>query len=146
VPIAGIRLGSINSRILPQADARPDTGSRLSTDKIQLVYGSECVMACEIDRKWFGMLSDIDVQHAMKEKRGRDLVPHRIHQKRRQQWVHVNDILSRPLEECYQAQVITNFKWEDWIDASKAVAKPHVRSDTRLKNYPNRGRPIEGPK
>jgi hypothetical protein len=103
-------------------------------------------MACEIDRKWFGMLSDIDVQHAMKEKRGRDLVPHRILQMRRQQWVHVNDILSRPLEEGYQAQVITNFKWEDWIDASKAVAKPHVRSDTRLNSFPNRGRPIEGPK
>ena len=32
------------------------------------------------------------------------------------------------------------------IDPTKVVAKPHERTDTRLKNYPYRGSPIEGPK
>lgn len=59
--------------------------------------------------------------------------------------MHVNDILSRPLAESYQAQVLDDFKWEDWIDPEKAVRRTHQRSDTRLKNYPYRGRPIEGP-
>jgi len=37
---------------------------------------------------------------------------------------HINDILEHPLEESYQAKVIENFKWEDWIDPAKTLAKP----------------------
>jgi hypothetical protein len=91
-------------------------------------------------------MKDVELLKAAVKTSGGEPTPYQVDQMRHQQWVHVNDILSRPLEESYQAQVIADFKWEDWIDASKAVAKPHVRSDTRLKNYPNRGRPIEGPK
>jgi hypothetical protein len=65
---------------------------------------------------------------------------------RYQQWVHVNDILSHPLEESYQARVIENFRWEDWIDPAKTMTKTHKRSDIRLKDYPYRDRPVTGPK
>jgi hypothetical protein len=32
------------------------------------------------------------------------------------------------------------------VDESKTVSNPHKRGDVRLKNYPYRGRPIEGDK
>jgi hypothetical protein len=35
-------------------------------------------MSCEIDLEGFGFRSDIDVQHAMKEKQGQEMVPYRI--------------------------------------------------------------------
>lgn len=54
-------------------------------------------------------------------------------------------ILEPPLEESYQAKVIKDFKWEDWIDTAKTITKAHKRSDTRLKNFPNRSKPIESP-
>jgi hypothetical protein len=63
-----------------------------------------------------------------------------------QQWTHLNDILDRPLEQSYQARPIEGFRWADWVDPDKAVPRPHARSDTRLKNHPNRERPIEGPR
>ena len=72
--------------------------------------------------------------------------PYQVDLMRYQQWVHVNDILGNPLEDSYQASVIEDFKWADWADGSKAVAKTHARSDTRLKNYPYRERPISAPK
>ncbi len=68
--------------------------------------------------------------------------PYQVDLMRYYQWQHINDILSHPLEESYQAQVIENFKWEDWIDASKSVPNPHKRGDIRLKNYPYRERPV----
>jgi hypothetical protein len=40
-------------------------------------------------------------------------------------------------------EVIENFKWEDWIDPEKKITKTHKRSDTRLKNYPYRSKPVE---
>lgn len=64
---------------------------------------------------------------------------------RYQQWFHVNDILEHPLNESYQAKVIENFKWDEWIDPVKAIAKTHERTDTRLKNYPYRSKPITLP-
>jgi hypothetical protein len=57
----------------------------------------------------------------------------------------VNDILEHPLEDSYQAKIIENFKWEEWIDPAKTVAKHHERTDTRLKNYPYRSKPIVSP-
>jgi hypothetical protein len=62
------------------------------------------------------------------------------------QYRHINDILRHPLEESYQAKVIENFKWKEWIDPSKTVPNSHKRADIRLKNYPYRGRPVEGPR
>lgn len=50
-----------------------------------------------------------------------------------------------PLEESYQARVIENFRWEDWIDPAKTLAQPHMRTDTRLKNYPYHDRPVAVP-
>jgi formylmethanofuran dehydrogenase subunit E len=61
------------------------------------------------------------------------------------QWAHVNDILNRPLEESYQAEVIEDFKWEDWINPQKTIIKKHKRADIRLKNHPQRERVINGP-
>lgn len=58
------------------------------------------------------------------------------------QWQHVNDILSHPLHESYQAKIIKDFKWDDWVDNTKSITKPFKRSDTRLKNYPYREKPI----
>lgn len=63
-----------------------------------------------------------------------------------QQYTHINDIFSRPLEESYQAEVIKDFKWADWVDPTKTVQQPHKRADIRLKGYPYRGKPIEVPK
>ena len=71
--------------------------------------------------------------------------PYQVDLLRYYQWEHINDIFSRPLDESYQAKVIPNFKWADWIDPAKTIAKPHARSDIRLKNYPYRERPIQEP-
>jgi hypothetical protein len=60
-------------------------------------------------------------------------------------WLHINDILEHPLEESYQAKIIENFKWEEWIDPAKMITKPHERTDTRLKNYPFRSKPVQSP-
>lgn len=69
-------------------------------------------------------------------------LPYQVDLLRFYQWRHVNDILSRPLHESYQAKVVEDFKWDDWVDEAKRVVKPFVRSDTRLKNHPYRERPI----
>lgn len=53
-----------------------------------------------------------------------------------------NDIFDHPLKESYQAKVIENFNWEDWVDMTKTIKKPHSRSDTRLKNDPYRKKPV----
>ncbi len=71
--------------------------------------------------------------------------PYEVDLMRYQQFRHVNDVLERPLEESYQAQVIPNFKWEDWIDPKKVMVSPHRRVDIDYKNWPYRGKPIEGP-
>ncbi len=71
--------------------------------------------------------------------------PYQVDKLRYLQFTHVNDILEHPLEMSYQAQVIEDFRWEDWIDPDKTIAKPHGRGDIRLKNYPYRVSPISGP-
>ena len=47
--------------------------------------------------------------------------PYEVDLMRYQQFRHVNDVLGRPLEESYQAQVIPNFKWAEWIDPAKVM-------------------------
>ncbi|WP_102225760.1 formylmethanofuran dehydrogenase subunit E family protein [Acidimangrovimonas sediminis] len=71
--------------------------------------------------------------------------PYQVDLLRYLQWKHVNDILEHPLDRSYQVQVLENFRWEDWIDPARAIAAPLARTDTRLKNYPYRPRPISGP-
>jgi formylmethanofuran dehydrogenase subunit E len=68
--------------------------------------------------------------------------PYQVDLLRYYQWKHVNDVLSHPLNESYQAKIIKNFKWDDWIDKSKTFTSPFERSDTRLKNYPYREKPV----
>jgi hypothetical protein len=91
-------------------------------------------------------MPDVESLKAVVKLAGGYPTPYQVDLMRYQQWVHVNDILDRPLAESYQAQVIDNFKWDDWIDPGKVIAKPHVRGDIRLKNHPYRGRPVEGPR
>ena len=95
---------------------------------------------------WKPKVNNVEVQELkMSVKRVGKPTPYQVDRMRHLQWVHVNDILSHPLEESYQAQVIKDFKWEDWIDPSKVVPNPHKRKDILLKNYSYRGRPVEGP-
>src|SRR5512139_2604302 len=90
-------------------------------------------------------MKDVEALKAVVKQAGVEPTPYQVDLMRYQQWVHINDILEHPLEASYQAQVIENFKWDDWIDPAKVIAKPHVRSDTRLKNYPYRSRPVVAP-
>jgi len=76
---------------------------------------------------------------------GGEPTPYQVDLLRHLQWKHVNDILEHPLESSYQAQILDGFRWQDWIDPAKTISAPHVRSDTRLKNYPYRPRPVSGP-
>jgi len=79
------------------------------------------------------------------KKAGGKPTPYQVDLMRYYQWAHVNDILNHPLSESYQAKVIDNFRWEDWIDPQKTMPKTHRRGDIRLKNYPYRKRPVSGP-
>ena len=51
------------------------------------------------------------------------------------QYLHINDILSHPLEESYQIRILKGFKWEDWVDPTKTIPNPHKRADTRKKDF-----------
>jgi hypothetical protein len=92
----------------------------------------------------------VDTDEVMKLKEavkaaGGTPTPYQVDRLRYLQWKHVNDILEHPLADSYQAKVIENFQWSDWIDPDKTMPKTHPRTDTRLKNYPYRPRPISGP-
>lgn len=83
----------------------------------------------------------IDLKKKVKDPKGVP-APYQVDLLRYYQWMHVNDILSRPLNESYQAKVIKDFKWDDWVDTTKAIPNPHKRGDIRLKNYPYRDKPV----
>jgi hypothetical protein len=87
----------------------------------------------------------IDLKRVVKNAKGKP-DPYQVDLLRYYQWEHVNDILSRPLNESYQAEIIKNFRWEDWVDTTKTVPNPHKRGDIRLKNYPYRDRPVSAVK
>jgi formylmethanofuran dehydrogenase subunit E len=80
------------------------------------------------------------------KKAGGKPTPYQVDLMRYYQYLHINDVLSRPLEESYQTKILTDFKWEDWVDPTKSISNPHKRGDIRLKNYPYREKPISGPK
>ncbi|MDX1809296.1 MAG: FmdE family protein [Sulfurospirillaceae bacterium] len=83
----------------------------------------------------------IDLKKVVKNAKGNP-TPYQVDLMRYYQWKHINDVLSHPLSESYQAEVIKNFKWEDWIDKTKVIPNPHKRGDIRLKNFPYRERPV----
>lgn len=128
---------------------REDTGvAVLATWKqgINNIPGEPVVLPEAITWRPKMTMADVERLKAAVKTAGGEPTPYQVDQMRYQQWSHLNDILGRPLEESYQARVIENFRWADWIDPARTVAKPQARSDTRLKNYPNRTRPIEGPR
>jgi formylmethanofuran dehydrogenase subunit E len=83
----------------------------------------------------------MDLKQDVKNAKG-DPTPYQVDLLRFYQWQHVNDILSHPLQDSYQAKIIKDFKWDDWVDKNLSIAKPIVRTDTRLKNHPYREKPI----
>ncbi|MFC2970537.1 formylmethanofuran dehydrogenase subunit E family protein [Acidimangrovimonas pyrenivorans] len=127
---------------------REDTGvAVLATWKkgINNIPGEPVMLPGAIDWQ-----TKVDTEAVMKLKAdvktaGGTPTPYQVDKLRYLQFAHVNDILEHPLEMSYQAKVIEDFRWEDWIDPDKTIAKPHARGDIRLKNYPYRERPISGP-
>jgi formylmethanofuran dehydrogenase subunit E len=94
--------------------------------------------------KWtpkVNMQDVIDLKKEVKSSKGHP-TPYQVDLLRYYQWKHVNDVLSHPLDESYQAEVIENFNWDDWVDKEKTFTNPFKRSDTRLKNYPYRKAPV----
>jgi formylmethanofuran dehydrogenase subunit E len=87
------------------------------------------------------MQAVIDLKKEVKNAKGKP-TPYQVDLLRFYQWQHVNDILSHPLNESYQAKIIEHFNWDDWADNTKSFSKPFERSDTRLKNYPYREKPV----
>ena len=86
----------------------------------------------------------LELKKVVKKAKGNP-TPYQVDLMRYYQWSHINDILDHPLEESYQAEIINDFKWEEWIDPSKTIPNPHKRGDIRLKNYQYREKPIAGP-
>ena len=127
---------------------REDTGvAVLATWKkgVNNIPNEPVMLPAEIDWK---PVVDTDAVMALKaevKSAGGKPTPYQVDFLRHLQWKHVNDILEHPLVQSYQAKVLEDFRWEDWIDPSKTVSATHVRSDTRLKNYSYRPRPISGP-
>jgi len=83
----------------------------------------------------------MNLKKVVKKANGKQ-TPYQVDLMRYYQWRLINDILSHPLQESYQAKIIENFKWEEWIDQDKKIPVPHARSDTRLKNDFYRKRPV----
>ncbi len=83
----------------------------------------------------------MDLKKKVKSTGGKP-TPEEVDLMRHQQFVHVNDILSHPLEDSYQANVIEDFRWDDWVEPTLQIAKPFERTDVRLKNYPYRSTPV----
>ena len=127
---------------------REDTGQAvLATWKkgINNIPGEPVVLPGEITWKTKVNMDEVlNLKKVVKNAGGKP-TPYQVDQMRYFQWVHINDIQNRPLEESYQAVLLKDFKWSDWVDPGKVVPKPHKRGDIRLKDYPYRGKPIEGP-
>jgi len=114
-------------------------------DGINNIPGEPVMLPGKITWKPKVTMKDVEELKAVVKKAGGKPTPYQVDLMRYQQWLHLHDILEHPLEESYQAKTIENFKWEEWINLAKTVAKPHERSDTRLKNYPYRAQPVMTP-
>lgn len=124
---------------------RTDTGTAvLATWKkgINNIPGEPVVLPGKID--WtpkVSMQKVIDLKKAVKDAKGNP-TPYQVDLLRYYQWQHVNDILSHPLHDSYQAKVLKDFNWDDWVDQDKRLPQPFARSDIRLKNHPYREKPV----
>ena len=127
---------------------REDTGvAVLATWKkgIDDIPGEPVVLPESITWKPKDLMDEVMKLKVTVKKQG-DPTPYQLDLLRYQQFTHINDILSRPLEESYQTKVIENFKWTDWIDPKMVMPNPIKRADIGYRNFPYRTRPIEGPK
>jgi formylmethanofuran dehydrogenase subunit E len=127
---------------------REDTGVVvLATWKkgINNIPGEPVMLPGKIKWKTKINMDDVRVLKQVVKKAGGTPTPYQVDQMRYYQWMHINDILNRPLEESYQAQILKDFRWENWVDTSKTIPNPHKRGDIRLKDYPYREKPIAGP-
>jgi formylmethanofuran dehydrogenase subunit E len=112
---------------------------------INNIPGEPVMLPGKINWKPKISMEEVEALKAVVKNAGGNPTPYQVDLMRYQQWAHVNDILEHPLEDSYQAKVIKDFKWADWIDPTKVIATPHKRTDTRLKDYPYRSKPIESP-
>ncbi len=110
---------------------------------INNIPGEPVVLPGRIDWTPKVSMASVEALKAVVKNAGGEPTPYQVDLMRYQQWQHVNDILDHPLTDSYQAKVIPDFQWAQWVAPALAVASPVVRSDTRLKNYPYRQRPIE---
>jgi formylmethanofuran dehydrogenase subunit E len=94
--------------------------------------------------KWKTRISMQDVINLKKEVKNAkgNPTPLQVDRLRYYQWAHVNDILNHPIEESYQAKILDNFDWNEWVDSNRAVANPIKRSDIRLRNFNYRDKPV----
>ncbi len=108
---------------------------------INNITGEPVVLDEEIT--WEPEVDMDEVRELKRAVKGRkEALPCQVDLMRYWQWKHINDILSRPLEESYQAKVIAEFKWDEWIDPAKQIPAPHARGDIKLKNHRYRAAPV----
>jgi formylmethanofuran dehydrogenase subunit E len=123
---------------------REDTGTAvLATWKkgINNIPGEPVVLEDSIT--WTPEVDMDEVIELKKAVKGQgNALPAQVDLLRHQQWRHINDILTRPLEESYQAKVIEEFDWDEWIDPEKRIGTAHPRGDIKLKNHPYRQAPV----
>jgi len=127
---------------------REDTGvAVLATwkDGINTIPGEPVVLPGRIDWKPQVDVEEIKRLKTIVKHPEKKPTPYDVDKLRYLQWKHVNDVLTHPLKESYQARVVAGFEWENWIDPTKRIANPHLRGDIRLKNFPYRTRPVSGP-
>jgi len=124
---------------------RQDTGvAVLATWKkgINDIPGEPVVLPGTISWKPAVPMDEV-VNLKMTVKKQRNPTPYQLDLLRYMQWKHIDNILEHPLEESYQAEIIPNFRWEDWIDPKMVMPNQIKRSDISYKNFPYRSRPIE---
>jgi formylmethanofuran dehydrogenase subunit E len=100
---------------------REDTGvAVLATWKngINNIPGEPVMLPGKIKWKTKVNMNEVLELKKVVKKAGGHPTPYQVDQMRYYQWMHINDILSRPLEESYQAQILKDFRWEDWGDLS----------------------------
>jgi formylmethanofuran dehydrogenase subunit E len=112
---------------------------------INNIPGEPVMLPEEITWKPEVNMEEVENLKKVVKKAGGDPTPYQVDLMRYYQWKHINDIQKRPLKETYQAKLLEDFKWDDWVDKSKSISNPHKRGDIRLKDYPYRAKPVEGP-
>jgi formylmethanofuran dehydrogenase subunit E len=126
---------------------REDTGvAVLATWKkgINNIPGEPVVLPGKINWKPAVSMDEV-IKLKLKVKQQRTPTPYQVDLLRYMQWKHIDNILEHPLEESYQAEIIPNFKWADWVDPKMVMPNPVKRTDIVYKNFPYRSQPITQP-